>query len=176
MKVKIGDVLTYRDSQGAMRYGKGVVVSIAQEEYEILWSGRGLTKYKRSILDDKLDQIFQRVETQGGLPKERQLKLGASSRPVPFNENYDRARVEMLCERLKLSKARKAKDVADGLATELFTKKLTLRGAAKALLLELAELCSPDSSASDEARSISEELFFGYVLQKSDFAQAPKGR
>ncbi len=52
----------------------------------------------------------------------------------------------------------------------MFTKKLALRGAAKNILMQLAELCSVRGSASDEAQNISKELFFGYVLQKSDFA------
>jgi hypothetical protein len=169
MKMKMGDVLAYKDSQISMRYGTGVVNSITSDEYIILWSGRGLTRYKRSILDEKLEQIFQRVDKQASLPKERHLQLGASKAGVAFNENYDRAKVELLCEKLKLSGARKAKDVADGLSAELFTKKLTLRGAAKSVLLQLAELCHARGSACDEARGISRELFFGYVLQKSDF-------
>lgn len=170
MKMKMGDVLLYKDSEMSVRYGTGVIMSITNEEYSILWSGRGLTKYRRAILDDKLDQIFQRGEKQTGLPKERHLHLGASKIGVAFNENYDRARVEVLCEQLKTSGARKAKDVAEGLAAELFTKKLALRGAAKNVLLQLAELCTTRSGASDEAQNISRELFFGYVLRKSDFA------
>ena len=170
MKMKTGDVLVYKDSEAYVRYGTGVVTSITNEEYSILWSGRGLTKYRRAILDDKLEKIFQRGEKQTGLPKERHLHLGASKVGVAFNENYDRAKVELLCEQLKTSGARKAKDVADGLAAELFTKKLALRGAAKNVLLLLAELCSTRSGASDEAQNISRELFFGYVLRKSDFA------
>ena len=170
MKMKTGDVLVYKDSEMSVRYGTGVITAITNEEYAILWSGRGLTKYRRSILDDKLEQIFQRGEKQTGLPKERHLHLGASKIGVAFNENYDRAKVEVLCEQLKTSGARKAKDVADGLAAELFTKKLALRGAAKNVLLQLAEVCSTRSGASDEAQNISKELFFGYVLRKSDFA------
>ena len=170
MKIKMGDVLIYKDAQLSTRYGTGVVSSITNEEYTILWSGRGSTRYKRSILEEKLEKIFQRVDKQAGLPKERHLHLGTSKAGVPFNENYDRAKVELLCEQLKMSGARKAKDVADGLAAELFTKKLALRGAAKTVLLQLAELCNTRSSASDEAQNISRELFFGYVLQKSDFA------
>jgi hypothetical protein len=169
MKMKMGDVLAYKDAEASVRYGTGVIISITNDEYAILWSGRGLTKYRRSILDEKLDAIFQRVDKQAGLPKQRHLHLGTSKVGVPFNENYDRARVELLCEQLKLSGARKAKDVADGLAAELFTKKLALRGAAKNVLLQLAELCNTRGSASDEAQNISKELFFGYVLQKSDF-------
>ena len=170
MKMKMGDVLVYKDSEMSVRYGTGVVIAITNEEYSILWSGRGLTKYRRAILDDKLEAIFQRGEKQTGLPKERHLHLGASKVGVAFNETYDRARVEVLCDQLKTSGARKAKDVAEGLAAELFTKKLALRGAAKNVLLQLAELCSTRSGASDEAQNISRELFFGYVLRKSDFA------
>ena len=172
MKMKTGDVLVYRDSETSLRYGTGVVTSITTEEYSILWSGRGLTKYRRAILDDKLGEVFQRPEKDTGLPKERHVRLGTSKVGVPFNENYDRAKVELLCEQLKTSGARNAKDVADGLAIELFTKKLALRGAAKNVLLQLAELCSTRSSASDEAQNISKELFFGYVLRRSDFAIA----
>jgi hypothetical protein len=170
MKMKTGDVLIYKDSETSVRYGTGVVTSITTEEYSILWSGRGLTKYRRAILDDKLEQIFQRGNNETGPPKQRHLHLGASKPGIAFNENYDRAKVELLCEQLKTSGARKAKDVADGLVVELFTKKLALRGAAKNILLQLAELCSTRSGASDEAQNISKELFFGYVLQKSDFA------
>jgi hypothetical protein len=170
MKMKMGDVLVYKDSDNSARYGTGVVTSITNEEYLILWSGRGLTKYRRAILDTKLDEIFQRGEKQTGLPKERHLHLGASKVGVAFNENYDRAKVELLCEQLKTSGARKAQDVAEGLAAELFTKKLALRGAAKNILLQLAELCGTRSAACDEAKNISKELFFGYVLRKSDFA------
>lgn len=171
MKMKLGDVLAYKDSDVSARYGTGVVTAITNEEYAILWSGRGLTKYRRSILDDRLDNTFQLVAKQSRLPKERHLHLGASKKTgVPFNENYDRAKVEILCEHLRTTDASKAKAVADGLTTELLTKKLALRGAAKNVLLQLAELCSPGSSASDEAQNISKELFFGYVLRKSDFA------
>jgi hypothetical protein len=170
MKMKMGDVLIYKDSQTSSRYGTGVVMSITNEEYSILWSGRGLTKYRRAILDEKLEEIFQRGEKQTGLPKERSLRLGASKVGVPFNENYDRAKVELLCEQLKTSGARKANDVAEGLAAQLFTKKLALRGAAKGVLFQLAELCNTRGSSCDEAQNISKELFFGYVLQKSDFA------
>jgi hypothetical protein len=91
---------------------------------------------------------------------------------VPFNENYDRAKVALLCEQLKTSGERNAKVIAEGLAAELLTKKLALRGAAKNVLLQLAELCSARSSVSSDAQNISKELFFGYVLRKSDFAAA----
>ncbi|HWC76238.1 MAG TPA: hypothetical protein VG778_02190 [Blastocatellia bacterium] len=167
--MKTGDALVYRDSQGSARYGVGVVVSVTLDEYSILWSGRGLTKYRRSILDMKLEKIFQRVDNSTALPKARHLNLGASTRGVSFNENYDRARVGLLCEKLKGSKAHNARGVANGLAAELVTKKPGVRAGGKALLLELAVLCSARTPASDDARSISRELFFGYVLQKSDF-------
>jgi hypothetical protein len=170
MRIKTGDALVYKDSAAGGRYGTGVVVSISGEEYGILWSGRGLTKYRRAILDQKLELIFDRADTETSLPKERHLHLGTSKAGVAFNENYDRARVELLCEQLKTSGARKAKDVAEGLGAELFTKKLALRGAAKNVLLQLAELCNTRSPGSDGAQDISRELFFGYVIRKSDFA------
>ena len=171
MKMKTGDVLVHKDTAINTRYGTGVVTTITNEEYTILWSGHGLSRYRRSIVDEKMDDIFQRVDREV-LPKERHIKLGASKVGVPFNENYDREKIALLCEELKQSGARKATDVADGLKAELFTKKLALRGAAKAVLLQLAELCSPPAVC-DEARNISRELFFGYVLQKSDFFTEP---
>ena len=172
MKMQIDDVLTYKDSQNSKRYGTGVVTSVTHEEYTILWSGRGLTKYKRSFIDGKIAQIFQLIENRESLPKERHLKLGPTKVSVSFNENYDRAKITALCEKLKLSGALHAKDVADGLTTELFTKKFSLRGKSKAVLSKLAELCDTRSVATcDEAQHISKELFFGYVLQTSDFQE-----
>jgi len=177
MKMKMDDVLSYKDPQITMRYGTGVVTSVTPDEYTILWSGRGLTKYKRSILDEKLEEIFQLDNKRAGLPKRRHLQLGAAKVKVAFNENYDRARLTLLCEKLKLSDAQKAKDVAEGLTAELFTKKLVLRGAAKAVLCQLAELCETrNSSAYDDAQDISKELFFGYVLQKSDFQEIERDK
>lgn len=177
MKMKTDDVLVYKDSTLAMRYGTGVVTSITPSEYTILWSGRGLTKYKRSILDGRIEQTFQQVDNREGFPKERHLQLGDAKVRVAFNENYDRARLALLCEKLKLSETSKAKDVADGLTAQLFTKKLVLRGGAKAVLCQLAELCDTGSSAPcDEARNISRELFFGYVLQKTDFQELKRDR
>jgi hypothetical protein len=177
MKMKTDDVLVYKDSQMATRYGTGVVISVTPAEYTILWSGRGLTKYKRSILDGRLEQTFQQIDDRAGFPKERHLQLGTAKVKVAFNENYDRARLALLCEKLKLSEAGKAKDVADGLAAELFTKRLVLRGQAKAVLSQLAELCETrNSSACDEAQNISKELFFGYVLQKTDFQELERER
>ena len=79
MKMKMDDVLVYKDSQLAVRYGTGVVTGVTPAEYTILWSGRGLTKYRRSILDRRLEQTFQQVETQEGLPKERRLQLGTAN-------------------------------------------------------------------------------------------------
>jgi hypothetical protein len=179
MQMKMDDILTYKNLELSVHYGTGVVTSVTPEEYTILWSGRGLTRYKRSILDKRLEEVFQRVDKRTGLPKQRHIQLRAtkSKVSVPFNVNYDRAKLTLLCERLKSSGTRKAKGVADGLAAELFTKKLVLRGAAKAVLCQLAELCdtrSPDSS--DEARNISKELFFGYVLQKSDFHEPERDK
>jgi hypothetical protein len=168
--MKMDDILIYKDAEDSIRYGTGVVTSITPNEYAILWSGRGLTRYKRSILDGKLEQIFQRVDKRAGLPKERYLQLGAAKIKVAFNENYDRAKLALLCEKLKSSGARKGEDVADGLAAELFTKKFALRGAAKAVLSQLAELCDTGASpVCEEAQDISRELFFGYVLRKTDF-------
>jgi hypothetical protein len=170
--MKIDDVLTYKDSQNSQRYGTGVVTSVTHEEYTILWSGRGLTKYRRSFIDGKVAQIFRLVDDRQSLPKERRLKLGSSPGGISFNENYDRAKITTLCEKLKLSGAAKAMEVADGLSVELFTKKFALRGQAKAVLGKLAELCDSRSDATcDEARHISKELFFGYVLRESDFQQ-----
>jgi hypothetical protein len=172
MKMKIGDVLIYRDCGVSVRYGTGVVTSITPDEYTILWSGRGLTRYRRSILDERTEEVFERVERGAGLPKERHLHLSSSKSAVPFNENYDRAKVELLCEKMKTSGLVNARDVADGLTAELFTKKWALRGTARAVLKQLADLCNTrNSPACDEARSISKELFFGYVIQKSDFSE-----
>ena len=173
MLMKTDDVLIYKDSQVSMRYGTGVVTSVTTDEYTILWSRRGLTKYRRSILDGKLEEVFQRVDERSGLPKEKHLQLRASKSKagIPFNENYDRAKLTLLCEKLKSSGDRKAKDVADGLAAGLFSKKIALGGAVKAVLGKLAELCDArQPSPRNEARDISRELFFGYVLQKSDFS------
>ncbi|HEY7914505.1 MAG TPA: hypothetical protein VIG62_21515 [Blastocatellia bacterium] len=178
MAIKMDDVLIYKDSKNHTGYGTGVVTSITSDEYTILWSGHGSTRYKRSILDGKLEQVFQRVDKTAGLPKERHLQLGASKSKtgVPFNENYDREKLALLCDKLRSSGGRKAIDVADGLRAELFTKKLVLRGAAKTILCQLAELCDARSSYSDEAREISKELFFGYVLSKSDFHERERGK
>ena len=175
--MKTDDVLVYKDSQMATRYGTGVVTAITPTEYTILWSGRGLTKYKRSILDGRLEQTFQQVDNQASFPKERHLQLGQAKVRVAFNENYDRAKLALLCKKLKSSEVHRAKDVADGLTAQLFTKKLALRGTTKEVLCQLAELCDTGkSSACDEAQNISRELFFGYVLQKSDFQEIERGR
>jgi hypothetical protein len=174
MKIKVDNVLIYKNSQDSMRYGTGVVTAITQDEYIILWSGRGLTRYKRSILDGKLEDVFEQVDKRAGLPKERHLQLGSSKVKVAFNENFDRAKVESLCAQLKLSGARKSKDIADSLTAEFLTKKPPLRRTAKSVLLQLAELCGARSSAHDEACSISKELFFGYVIQKSDFHEVER--
>jgi hypothetical protein len=160
-----------------MLYGTGVVTSITSDEYTILWSRRGSTKYRRSILDGKLEQVFQHVDERAGLPKQRHLQLRAtkSKAGIPFNENYDRAKLEVLCEKLKSTGDHRAMDVADGLAAGFFMKKLVLGGAAKAVLSKLAELCDArNANPRNEARNISRELFFGYVLQKSDFHESER--
>ena len=169
MKMKIDDVLTYKNSQDSIRYGTGVVTSVTIDEYTILWSGRGVARYKRSILDEKLEQVFELVDKRAGLPKERHLRLGPSNVKVAFNENFDREKVKSLCKKLELSGAQKSKDIANSVAAEFLAKKIPLRGAAKSVLLQLAELCGAKSSAHNEACNISKELFFGYVLQKADF-------
>ncbi|MCI0487360.1 MAG: hypothetical protein L0229_12265 [Blastocatellia bacterium] len=170
MKIKIDDALIYRDSQISLRYGTGIVTSISPDEYTIHWPGRGLTRYRRSVLDKNFERVFERVDKRAGFPKERLLNLGASKTGLRFNENYDREKVESLCEKLRMSTERKAKEVAAGLTAGLLTKKFALRGAAKTALWQLAELCSMSGCAAcDDAQDISRELFFGYVLQKSDF-------
>jgi len=175
--MKMDDILIYKDSEDSIRYGTGVVTSVTHTEYAILWSGRGLTRYKRSILDGKLEQIFQLAEKRGGLPKERHLLLGPAKVRVAFNENYDREKLALLCEKLKLSGAHKGEDVAAGLAAELFTKKFVLRSAAKIVLSQLADLCDTGSSpVCNEAQDISRELFFGYVLRKSDFLEPERAK
>ncbi len=175
--MKIDDILTYKDSEDSIRYGTGVVTSVTPNECAILWSGRGLTRYKRSILDGKLEQIFQLAEKCAGLPKERHLLLGPPKVRVAFNENYDREKLALLCEKLKLSGAHKGEDVATGLAAELFTKKFALRGGAKIVLSQLADLCDRSNSpACNEAQDISRELLFGYVLRKSDFLEPERAK
>lgn len=175
--MKINDMLIYRDSQVSLRYGTGVVTSVSYDEYTILWSRRGPIRYKRSILDGKFEEVFQCVDERVNIPKERHLQFRTTKSKVgiPFNENYDRAKLSLLCEKLKSSGDDRADDVADGLATELITKKFVLRSSAKAVLGKLAELCDARSSAArTEARDISRELFFGYVLQKSDFRESER--
>jgi hypothetical protein len=177
MKMKVNDVLVYKDAQQALRHGMGVVTGVTYEEYTILWSGRGVTKYRRSILDAKWAQLFRLLDVEGGLPRARHMKLGASESGVSFNENYDRAKVAALCEKLRASGLERAEEVADGLAEKLFTKRFTLSGRAKVMLGQLAELCAGrGSAANEEAREISKELFFGYVLQGSDFQVLKPGK
>ncbi|MEW6131346.1 MAG: hypothetical protein AB1757_30235 [Acidobacteriota bacterium] len=173
--MKIGNSIVYKDPVMSGIYGIGVVMSVTDAEYTILWAQRGSKKYKRSILDEKLDDIFQREDREQTLPQERLLQLGASKDGVSFNENYDRDKVQLLCEELIKSEALIAKKVAKGLNSQLFTKKLTLRTATKTVLLQLAQLCrSHKLSLSDTARQISQELFFGYILQESDFDEPEK--
>jgi hypothetical protein len=169
MKIKIGNSIAYKDPEVATLYGIGVVMSVTDAEYTILWAHRGSKKYKRSILDEKLGEVFQREERESDLPKERHLQLKASKEVIAFNENYDRAKVKALCEALETSQSRNAKLVAKGLVGQLFTKRLTLRSATKTVLLQLARLCRTSNSDTAAAREISQELFFGYILQESDF-------
>jgi hypothetical protein len=173
MRVKIDDTLAYRDPQTATLHGIGIVVSVTEAEYTILWAKRGSKRYKRSILDQKLWEIFQPEGKRTELPREKRLRLGTSTTPVSFNENYDQEKVQLLCATLRTSKARSAKYVVDGLADMLVTKKVAQRTAAQTVLKHLAELCSreKESDATDSARQISQELFFGYVIQESDFDQ-----
>ena len=86
MTMKTDDILVYKDPQMATRYGTGVVTSVTSDEYIILWSRRGLTKYKRAILDRRLEQTLQRVDDRAGLPKQRHLQLGQTKVKVAFNE------------------------------------------------------------------------------------------
>ena len=170
MKIKKGNTLRYKDPEISRLYGVGVVTEVTDTEYIILWAQRGSKKYKRAILDQKVAEIFQPDESDRELPKERQLLLGAKTAGIPFNEHYDRARVTLLCDELALSESQEARAVAEGLKKQLFTKTLALRAATRVTLLRLAELCGTKTvKASEPARQISEELFFGYVLQESDF-------
>jgi hypothetical protein len=171
MKIKVDDTIAYKDSQMSKVHGVGIVVSVTDAEYTILWARRGSKRYKRSILDQKLPEVFQREGERADLPKAKRLRLGTSTVPLSFNENYDREKVGVLCETLKTSRAQSAKNVVDGLADILQTKKVAQRAAAKSVLWHLAELCNREkaSDAADTARQISQELFFGYVIQESDF-------
>ncbi len=175
MKIKTGNTVAYKDPDTSNLYGIGVVTTVTDAEYTILWARRGARRYKRAILDQKLDDIFQREAKPGELPKEKHLLLGASKVAIPFNENYDRMKVKTLCETLSESKATHAKDLAGGLTGKMFTNKLAMRAATKAVLQHLAELCSNSkhAEASSAARQISQELFFGYIIQKSDFTREP---
>ena len=172
MKIKKGDRVTYKDPDIAKLYGIGVVMGMTDAEYTILWAQRGLKKYKRSVLDQKLADVFQSEGSEGTIPRERCLQLGAARAGVPFNEHYDRSRVESLCGELATSGSQIAREVAEGLSKQMFTKNLALRATAKVTLQRLAELCGEQRlGASEPARQISQELFFGYVLQESDFAK-----
>ena len=173
MKIKTGDAIAYKDPHAATLYGVGVVTSVTDEEYTVLWAQRGSKRYKRSILDEKVTDVFRRETARGDRPRERHLQLGASKDGISFNENYNRAKVELLCQTLRKSRAKSAKNVADGLTGEMFTRKLVLRATARTVLWQLAELCDTQTldEVADAARQISHELFFGYVIQKSDFKQ-----
>jgi hypothetical protein len=173
MKIKVDDNIAHKDSEQLAMHGIGIVVGVTDTEYTILWARRGSKRYKRSILDQKLAEIFQREGERADLPREKRLRLGTSTNPVSFNENYDQEKVKLLCEMLKTSRARSAKHVVDGLADTLVTKKVAQKAAAKSLFWHLAELCSREklTDATDAARQISQELFFGYVIRETDFDQ-----
>lgn len=173
MKIKTGNTLAYKDPDMSTLYGIGVVTTVTDAEYTILWARRGARRYKRAILDQKLDNVFQREDKLVDLPKEKHLLLGTSKVGIPFNENYDRIKVKTLCDALLESKAKHAKDLAEGLTGKMFANKLAMRAATKTMLQQLAELCgnSKYAEASSAARQISQELFFGYIIQKSDFAR-----
>lgn len=173
MRIKIGDTLAYKDDDASMLHGPGIVMVITDTEYTILWARRGSKKYRRSILDQKLADVFRRESDLTDLPKEKRLLLGASKSGVSFNENYDRAKVTLLCEALRDSGERNAEQVADGLAGEIFKGRIAVRAATKDVLWRLAEMCGAQKTggARATAQKISQELFFGYVIQKSDFKQ-----
>jgi hypothetical protein len=173
MRIKVGNNIEYKNPKVSILYGVGVVASITDKEYTILWALRGPTKYRRSILDQRLADVFRQEEDREDLPRERLIRLGAAKAAISFNENYDRAKVSSLCEALKGSRSQKAKNVADGLTGVAFTNKVALRPATKAVLRQLAMLCGDKNSdaVAEAARNISRELFFGYVIQNSDFTQ-----
>ena len=168
MKIEVGKTITHNDSDAAGRYGPGIVTSVTDIEYTILWARRGPTKYRRSILDQKLAEVFKQENEAEGAPKERHIHLGASKQFVVLNENYDRARLAALCARLEEADVSGAKEVAQGLTSEFTDRKFTLRPASKKALKGLADLCA--SHTAEEARQISKELFFGHVIKKADFA------
>src|SRR5262249_38791532 len=175
MRVKVDDTIAYRDHEMAILHGVGIAVSVTESEYTILWARRGSKRYKRAILDPKLLEIFQH-EGKGkrmDLPREKRLRLGTSTRAVSFNGNYDQNKVQQLCDTLKTSQARSARHVVEGLADMLVTNRVAKGNAAKSTFRHLAALCSGErlGDATDAARQISQELFFGYVIQESDFDQ-----
>lgn len=168
MKIEVGRTITYNDSDAAARYGIGVVMSVTDIEYVILWARRGPTKYRRSIVDQKLWEVFSQQIQPEAAPRERNLHLGQSKRVIVLNENYDRERMASLCARLEESPFPGAKELAAGLNAEFLARKFTLRPASKKILKGLADFCTP-GAASEEACEISKELFFGHVIQKADF-------
>ena len=173
MKIEVGRTIMHNDTDAAGKYGTGIVTSVTDVEYTILWARRGPTKYRRSILDQKLSEVFRQEDNQPeGTPKERHIHLGSSKQFVVLNENYDRTRVASLCAMLEESAVSGAKEVAEGLTAEFTARKFTLRPASRKALRGLADLCASVSSGAgaEEARQISKELFFGHVIQKADFA------
>ena len=171
MKIEVGRTITHNDSDTAARYGVGVVMSVTEAEYTILWARRGPTKYRRSIVDQKLSEVFRPEAQPDSAPKERHVHLGPSKIVVVLNENYNRERLSALCAMLEASDVSGAREVAEGLTAEFTARKFTLRPASKKVLKRLADLCAPTANGGpDEAREISKELFFGHVIQKTDFA------
>ena len=171
MKIEVGRTITHNDSDAAARYGTGIVMSVSDIEYVILWAKRGPTKYRRSVLDQQLAEVFRQDSPSEAAPKERHMHLGPSKQVVVFNENYDRARIASLCASLGESTVSGAKETAEALTAEFTARKFTLRPASKKVLKRLADLCVPTAAGGpDEAREISKELFFGHVIQKTDFA------
>ncbi|PYP88651.1 MAG: hypothetical protein DMF61_05560 [Blastocatellia bacterium AA13] len=173
MKIEVGRTITYNDTDAAAKYGTGVVMSVTENEYTILWARRGPTKYRRSIVDQQLSEVFkQEGGASEGAPKERHIHLGPSKQVIALNENYDRDRLALLCANLEGSGVEGAVEVAKGIAAEFTSRKFTLRPGSKKVLKALADLCTstaPGASVA-EACEISRELFFGRIIQKSDFA------
>jgi hypothetical protein len=171
MKIAIGNSITYKDADASVIHGIGVVKSITEIEYTILWSRRGSKRYRRDVLDQRLDVVFQWEDKQASAHREGNLRLGAAKSGISFNEGYDRAKVKSLCETFQFSGAPRAIELATSLTKELLRDKFEMRTATKTVLRELAEFCGSEMSndAGQAARQISQELFFGYVIQESDF-------
>src|SRR5260370_25307452 len=177
MKSAIGNSITYKDPEAAVHHVIGVVKSITELEYTILWSRRGSKRYRRSVLDQRLDVVFQWEDKQASAHKEGYLRLGAVKAGISFNEAYDRAKVQSLCEAIQSSGTPGATDLVKGLTKEMLGTSFEMRAATKAVLRGLAEFCGGQTETAQLARQISQELFFGYVIQGSDFSpRAVRGK